>query len=115
MKTDSCRLIEQKCNKKCLNQDERKLLNSEIRFTFTLLIKTLMEACPSLTKEDVIFCCLAKSGLDKSIICRCMGSISEQTIKQRKYRVKKKLKETQFGFLFDLIFATHIITERMQP
>ena len=106
MKTDSYRLIEQKCSIKCLNQDERQLLNSEIHYVFPKLIKTLKEACPSLTKEDVIFCCLEKSGLDNSVICRCLGSICKKTIKQRKYRVKKKMQEVRFDFLFDLIFTT---------
>ena len=32
MKMDSYRLIEQKCNKKCLTQDERQLLNFEIHY-----------------------------------------------------------------------------------
>jgi len=105
MKMDSYRLIEQKCSKKCLDPNERQLLNSEIRYVFTRLIKTITEACPDLTEEDVIFCCLAKSDLDNSVICRCMGSISKKTVNQRKYRIKKKMKKAKCDFLFDIIFT----------
>ncbi len=104
MKMDSYRLIEQKCNKKCLNSDERQRLNLDIHYVFTRLIKTIKETCPNLTGEDVIFCCLVKLGLETLVIGRCMGSVSKQTINQRKYRIKKKMKETKCDFLFDMIF-----------
>jgi len=93
MKMDSYRLIEQKCKEKCLNFDERQILNSGIHYSFTRLIKTINSACPDLTEDDIIFCCLSKTGLDASIICRCLGSISKKTINQRKYRIKKKMQE----------------------
>ena len=105
MKMDSFRLIEQKCSKKCLTPNERQLLNVDIHYVFTRLIKTIKEACPSLTDDDVIFCCLAKSGLENSMVCRCMGSVSKQTTNQRKYRIKKKMKEAKCDFLFDMIFT----------
>jgi len=105
MKMDSYSLIEQKCSEKCLNFDERQVLNSEIHYSFTLLIKTITGACPDLTDEDIIFCCLSKTGLDASIICRCMGSISKKTINQRKYRIKKKMNEAGCDKLFYVIFT----------
>ncbi|MDR0230816.1 MAG: hypothetical protein LBI82_01705 [Dysgonamonadaceae bacterium] len=105
MKMDSFRLIEQKCNKKCFDPNERMQLNTDIHYVFTRLIKTIKQACPSLTGEEVVFCCLAKLGLDNSIICRCMGSVSKQTVNQRKYRIKKKMEETKCDFLFDMIFV----------
>ena len=108
-KTDAYRLIEQKCHKKCLNPDERKQLYTDIHYVFTRLIETIRKACPSLTEEDVMFCCLVKLGLDNSIVCRCMGSISKQTVNQRKYRIKKKMKEAKCDFLFDMIFVRKII------
>ena len=106
MKMDSYNLIEKKCNKKCLNQDEKQQLNMDVQYAFAKLIKTIKETCPRLTNEDVIFCCLTKSGLDTMIICHCMGSFSLQTANQRKYRIKKKMKESKCGFLFDLIFTS---------
>jgi hypothetical protein len=103
IKTDIYRLIEQKQDKKCLRQDERLLLYTEIHHVFQRLIKTLREFCPDLTKEDIIFCCLAKSGLDKPVINCCMGA-SRQTSNQRKYRIKKKMKDMKCEDLFELIY-----------
>ena len=105
MKMDSYRLIEQKYNEKCLNFDERQVLNSEIHYSFTRLIKTITDVCPDLTEEDIIFCCLSKTGLDGSIICRCMGSVSKKTTNQRKYRIKKKMNEAGCDKLFYVIFC----------
>jgi len=105
MKMDSYRLIEQKCNKKCLNLSERQQLITDIYCVFTRLIKTIKQSCHNLTDEDIIFCCLTKFGLDNMIICRCMGSVSKQTINQRKYRIKRKMKEAKCDFLFDMIFV----------
>ena len=102
---DSFYLIEQKCNTKCLTPNERQLLNMDIHYVFVWLIETEQRACPSLTDEDVLFCCLTKLGLDNSIICRCMGSANKQAANQRKYRVKKKMKAAQCDFLFDIIFT----------
>jgi len=108
IKTDIYRLIEQKCTKKYLNPNERQLLNAEIHHSFEKLIKTMTAACPRLTNEDVIFCCLTKSGLDNSIICRSMGIISRYTMNQRKYRIKKKMKEANCDHLFEIIFTRNL-------
>jgi len=104
-KMDSYRLIEQKCHKKCLNPNERQLLNTDIHYVFTWLIKTIKQACRNLTEEDVIFCCLSKLGLTSPAICHCMGSISKQTANQRKYRIRKKMKEAECDSLFEMIFT----------
>ena len=103
MKMDSYYLIEQKCKKKCLNAFERQMLNTEIRYAFTYLIKIMMEACPSLTEEDLLFCCLGKLGLNNQLIGRCMGCVNKQPINQRKYRVKKKIKEAKCESFFEFI------------
>jgi len=105
-KMDSYRLIEQKCNKKCLNPNEKQLLNTDIHYVFTYLIKVIKQACRNLTDEDVLFCCLIKLGLTSSVICHCMGSISKQTANQRKYRIRKKMKEAECEILFDMIFTS---------
>ena len=105
MKTDSYHIIEQKCNNKCLTPNEMQQLNAEVQYDFTLLIKTIKKACPSLTDEDVLFCCLEKSGLDRSFIAHSMGDVNKQPINQRKYRIKKKMEEAKCDFLFELIFS----------
>ena len=106
MQTDSYRLIEKKCNTKCLSPKERQQLNVDVQYTFTLLIKTMKKACPSLTVEDVVFCCLAESGLENTIVAHCMGDVGKQPVNQRKYRIKKKMKEAECEFLFEYIFTT---------
>jgi len=110
MKMDSYRLIEQKCNEKCLNFDERQTLNSEIHYSFTRLIKTIKDACPDLTEEDIIFCCLSKTDLDASIICRCMGNNCKKSTIQRKYRIKKKMIEAGCETLFEVIFCPSLLS-----
>ena len=104
-KMDSYHLIEQKGIKKCFNPDERRQLQTDIYYVFTRLIQTIKQSCRNLTDEDVVFCCLAKSGLDSMVICHCMGCVSMQSINQRKYRIKKKMKEAKCDFLFDMIFG----------
>jgi len=108
MKTNSYQLIEQKCENKCLSPNEIQQLNLDVRNSFTLLIKTITRICSNLTDEDITFCCLTKSGLNKLIICHCMGDVSKQPINQRKYRIKKKMEEAQCIFLFNLIFPSFI-------
>ncbi len=105
MKMNAYHLIEQKCNKKCFNSNERQQLHIDIHYAFTKLIKTIKQACPSLTSEDIVFCCLTKLGLENLVIGRCMGSVSKQTVNQRKYRIKKKMKEAKCDILIDMIFA----------
>jgi hypothetical protein len=106
-KTDIYRLIEQRQNEKCLKYDERKELYMEIHSVFQRLINILEESCPNLTKEDLIFCCLVKSGLGKSIIGYCTGSVSSQAFNQRKYRIKKKMKEMKCEELFELLYQSN--------
>lgn len=106
MKTDSYRLIEQKCHKKCLNLDERKQICIDIHYVFTRLIRMIKNSCPSLTDEDVTFCCLKRLGLENHIAGRCIGGISRQSANQRKYRIKKKMKEARCEHLFDMIFPS---------
>ncbi len=106
MKMDSYRLIEQKCHEKCLTHNERQYLSMDIHYVFTRLIKIIKQACPSLTDEDILFCCLAKSGLESSVICRSMGNVGTQATNQRRYRIKKKMREAKCDSLFDLIFIS---------
>ena len=106
-KMDSYRLIEQKCDKKCLAPDEKQRLNVDIHYVFSWLIKTVTAACPNLTEDDIVFCCLEKTGLDSITICHCMGCISKQAVNQRKYRIKKKMHEAHCDDLFELIFPCH--------
>lgn len=101
---DSYRLVERKCKEKCLNPEERKQLSSDIHYVFERLIRITGNACPSLTDEDLLFCCLKKTGIESLVAGRCIGSASRQSVNQRKYRIKKKMKEANCDYIFDLIF-----------
>ena len=105
LKMDSYRLVEQKSRTKCLSPTEKKQIFADIRYVFILSIKILREACSNLTEEDIMFCCLAKLNLENRRLCHCMGSASRQATNQRKYRIKKKMKESSCENLFDMIFT----------
>lgn len=106
MMMDSCRLLEQKCKENCLSSDEQKQLSIDIHYVFVYLIKVINNCCSDLTNEDILFCCLKKAGLEIMIAGRCVGSYSRQSINQRKYRIKKKMKSSGCDYLFDLIFLS---------
>lgn len=103
-KMESYRIIEQKCSEKCLSYDERQQLNVDINYAFERLIKILNTSCPFLTDEDILYCCLIKTGLENLTVGRCVGSLSRQSLNQRKYRIKKKMKLAECYFLFEMIF-----------
>ncbi len=104
MKTNSYYIIMEKCNIKCLNFEERNQLQHDINNIFSKLIQIIKKSCPELTNEDILFCCLKKIGLDNSIICHCMGNVNKQAINQRRYRIKRKMKESMCYEIFYLIF-----------
>ena len=104
-KTDSYLLLEKKCSTKCFSPAEKQQLEKDVHYVFTRLVKTITQACPDLTCEDIIYCCLMKLGLQSDDIARCMGSFSKQAINQRKYRVRKKIKETKCSFLHNILFG----------
>ena len=104
MKMDSWRVIKQKCSIKCFNPIEREQLEEDIHHVFELLIKMMKQSCANLTKEDIVFCCLVKLGLDNAVISRCLGSPDKRAANQRKYRIKIKMQEAQCQQLFEIIF-----------
>jgi len=103
-KTISYHLIEKNSDGKYFDLNEQKQLYSDIFSTYTTLVSTIWVACPYLTIDDIIFCCLTKLGIRNSDICYCMGCVNKQTVNQRKYRIKKKMIEVKREDLFDVIF-----------
>ena len=102
--TDSYKLIEQYSSGRIFNLKEYRRLHCDVFSAYLKLTRTIWDACPHFTPDDVIFCCLIKLGLSNSEICCCIGCLNKQTINQRKYRVKKKMLEEERNDLFDLIF-----------
>ena len=103
-KTDTYRLVQQKSGKKSFTPDEIRQLKADINYVFDWLIKALKQSCSSLTEEDILFCCLATLGLETRNLGHCMGTASRQAVNQRRYRVKKKMKEANCEYLLDAIF-----------
>ena len=103
LKMDCYRLIEQKSKIKCLSLSEQKALYDDIHHVYTRLIRTIKQACSSMTEDDIVFCCLSKLNLDNTSLSHCMGSTSRQAINQRRYRIKKKMKEARCEYLWDMI------------
>ena len=105
---DSYLLIEQKSKIKCFSPNEIQQLYADINYVYILSIKMLKSACSSLTEEDIMFCCLSKLHLGNTRLGHSMGCASRQAVNQRRYRIKKKMKEARCDYLFDLIFQLEI-------
>ena len=103
-KTEAFRLIQHKSHLKCFTPTEIRQLSADIHHVFKPLITDLKRSCSSLTDEDILFCCLARLGIASKNIGHCMGCASKQAVNQRRYRVKKKLKEAQSSQLIEMIF-----------
>jgi hypothetical protein len=93
--------------KKVLNHQDRKILKEEITICFAELIHQLKIAFPSIKDEDIQLCCLAKLGLPLTVICLCFGFVESDSLRQRKYQLKRKMeKECNSPELFRSIFET---------
>ena len=94
-----------KKDKRVLKLEERIVLQEEIFLCFSEFIQSLQETCPQLNDDDIKLCCLTKLNLPLSVICLCFGSIGTNNIRQRKYKLKKKMtKESDNAQLFYSIF-----------
>ncbi|NDV82450.1 lipopolysaccharide assembly protein LapB [Bacteroides sp. 51] len=90
---------------KVLNPSEREELKNIIKFVYADLIEDLQSSCPSLTEEDILFCCLAKLNLSMFAISICTGYSQTSPSRQRKFRIKKKMvEETDNLTLYNSLF-----------
>lgn len=83
--------ISRKKDMKVLTCKERQNLDFLIKDIFGVFIHKLKAKCPSLTEEDLLFCCLSKLDFSIQLISLCFGITDTNSIRQRKYRIKKKL------------------------
>lgn len=91
---------------KLLTYQEQEILDSEIKKNFFPVINELKKTFPSLTNEDINFCCLALLKLSTYSISLCYAVSGTNTIKQRKHRIRKKMvDDSEMAFMFDFIFA----------
>ncbi|MDR0866435.1 MAG: hypothetical protein LBO74_16115, partial [Candidatus Symbiothrix sp.] len=58
-------------------------------------IHKMRTACPILTNGDIVFLCLSKLKLPDAIIKICMGIVGAYAIKQRRRRIKTKMRTHQ--------------------
>ena len=98
-------LLEKQETKKYFTLMEQKEFLSEINRVFKDTTREIRVLCPTLTDEDLILCYLVVEwNLSNAIICFCFGNGDSAPVKQRKYRIKEKMKEVQSEEIFDYIF-----------
>lgn len=85
------------------NYKEQRILEKEIHSHFALLTHCLRQQCPSLTKKELLICCLSFR-FPMRIIGLCLGYTSTNNIRQHKMRIKKKMINSDNSILFDCIF-----------
>ena len=73
-----------------LNFEERMALTRSIEQTFAPVLLDMKNDSPSLSESDLIYCVLVASGFDNTAIADCI-SISKDSLRMRKIRVKEKL------------------------
>lgn len=92
---------------KVLSPHDREELKGILKFVYADFIEDLQASCPSLTDEDVLFCCLSKLNLSLFAISICTGYDQTGSVRQRKHRIKKKMTEdTDNSTLYDSIFSS---------
>jgi tetratricopeptide (TPR) repeat protein len=99
-------IIRKKHDRECFNNSEIISLQNDVMTSFATLIKEIQSVCSTLNKEDYVLCCLSKLKIPNTIICFCMGNHDTAPIRQRKKRIKIKMKEADCMDLFFLLFGT---------
>lgn len=82
-----------------LNVQEREELQKMLRQVFADIILDLKTQCKELTQDDLLYCVLVLLGYSKPTICHCLA-VSPNAFKMRKSRLKTKMGEELFNFIF---------------
>lgn len=85
--------------------EEREIFYEMLRQAFADVILGLKTLCKELTQDDLLYCILILLGCSKHTICCCMA-ISSAAFKMRKSRLKAKMGDDLFEFVFS---ASHIL------
>lgn len=83
-----------------LPENKRMQLINDIRSTHTEVTDYIRKAAPALSEDDITYCLLSSLGLNNTSISACMAS-SEDALRKRKSRIRKKLPETLAAYLLD--------------
>ena len=97
-----------------LSFDERMAITRSIEKAFSPMFLQLKTESPSLSESDLIYCALVAAGLSPVVIANCI-SISKDSLRMRKIRVKEKLSLPWAELLFpeqDVAGATKNATEK---
>ena len=82
-----------------LNFEERMALTRTIEQMFEPVFMEMKNDSPSLSESDLIYCILVASGFDNTVIADCI-SISKDSLRMRKIRVREKLASEWNDLLF---------------
>lgn len=82
-----------------LNFEERMALTRTIEQTFAPLFREMKADSPTLSESDLIYCVLVAADFDNTVIADCI-SISKDSLRMRKIRVKEKLTPAWNEILF---------------
>lgn len=77
-----------------LKATERDEMTKNLDDIFKDIIYHLLKQVPALTREDCYFCCLSLLGLSTQAMAACFGYSDRQVIRQRKYRIKQKMEQS---------------------
>lgn len=82
-----------------LSIDERMAVTRSVETAFSPMFLQLKTESPSLSESDLIYCALVAAGLSPVVIADCL-SISKDSLRMRKIRVKEKLSLSWAELLF---------------
>lgn len=83
-------LIEYRSRQNRLTFDDRMAVTRCIEKTFASVFLDMRAESPSLSESDLIFCALAAAGFKPEVISDCI-SISKESLRMRRKRIKEKL------------------------
>ena len=87
---EACMLIEYRSRQNRLTFDDRMAVTRCIETAFAPVFLELRAESPSLSESDLIFCALAAAGFKPEVISDCI-SISKESLRMRRKRIKEKL------------------------
>ncbi len=96
---EACILIDYRSRENRLTFDDRMAVTRCIEQAFAPLFLEMRAESPSLSESDLIFCALTAAGFKPEVISDCI-SISKESLRMRRKRIKEKLTPTRASQLF---------------
>ena len=105
-------LIEYRSRQNRLTFDDRMAVTRCIEKTFAPVFLDMRAESPSLSESDLIFCALAAAGFKPEVISDCI-SISKESLRMRRKRIKEKLTPFWADQVFpDIETVTKTVTQK---